>query len=349
MIHSLCVSLLVFLLGLLPVGTASQTPGSEQDAPLMVEGAEATGLVVDPTTDVARYALVRNELYTHGTDGEWKLSGTVPYVSTVIVDSTDTDVLWAGVGEECYRGGGQPIPMQRTRDGGEIWTEIGAPALVPLASWSNEGVVVAHDCAGLQISVDHGTSWTFAEGLPRGSQVTAFAAGPGPSDDGGTTLWAGVTGEGGTSELYRIAVSDSGAIDVSEPLRTYYGIGSLEVTESGAVLLGAPQGVLRSDDDGASWIVDRDGLESTTLERDPIDAFPTDLEPGSFGLNALIDIGSDLYVGGVDGVYHLGNLDKEWTLILPLEKPAVHLASNADASLLYVQTDDGRVFKTSLQ
>lgn len=324
---------------------ADQTPGTTDQEQLMVEGDPVTGFVVDPVSHVAHY-LVRDRLLFNTADqGEWKQVGDIPEFSSVIVDSDDETRLWSGVGEECYRGGGESLPLMRSTDSGRTWTDVGDPGLVPLAAFSEASLVLAHDCAGLQVSRDDGTSWMTPEGMPLGSQVTAFAVGTAPSSDDSLVIWAGVTSEGGTSSVYRLAIDNAGGTNVSKPLRTYYGFGSLEVTESGAILLGAPQGVLRSGDDGSSWLTDRDGLESTTLEDDPMEVFPTDIEPGSFGLNVLIDIGSDLYVAGTDGVYRLGNMDDAWTRIVDVTSPPRDLASIADGRMLLVLTDDGTVLQ----
>lgn len=330
-------------------GTAVPEASPETAALLDVNGETASAVVKDPATGVARYLVAGSELYAPREDGEWQATGQAPERDTLIVDSVAAQVLWAGTGQECLRGGGATQPLMRSDDAGATWTETGAPGLVPLVSWSSAGIVVAYDCSGLQLSRDAGATWTAPEELPLGSQVTAFAVASGPDEEDGLVLLAGITGEGGTSELYRITIDGAGTVAVDDPLLTYYGVGSLEATESGAILVGAPQGVLRSDDGGESWITDRDGLESTTLEEDPIEAFPSDLEPGSFGLAALIAIDRDLFVAGVDGVYHLGNNGDSWQLALALDEPAAALAVNDAGDTLLVQTADDTVLQTPIE
>jgi hypothetical protein len=181
------------------------------------------------------------------------------------------------------------------------------------------------------------------EGLPLGSQVTAFAVLSTPESAAGLTVMVGVTGEGGTSQLYRVQISDPAAPEVSEPLQTYFGIGSLAVDNDGAVLLGAPQGVLRSEDRGETWSVNRSGLESTTLEQDPIEYFPPNVEPNSFGLPAMVASGDQVYVAGVDGVYQMPADGQSWKKVTELDVTVTQLAIVPDSGALLIQTDDGQV------
>jgi photosystem II stability/assembly factor-like uncharacterized protein len=118
------------------------------------------------------------------------------------------------------------------------------------------------------------------------------------------------------------------------------------VADDGATLIGAPQGVLRSDDCGETWETLRTGLKSTTLEQDPIEVFPPNLEPGSFGLAALATPGEDVYVAGVDGVYRLSG--DGWEKIVDLDVEVTALAIQPGGGALLVQTADGSVLRIEL-
>jgi photosystem II stability/assembly factor-like uncharacterized protein len=153
----------------------------------------------------------------------------------------------------------------------------------------------------------------------------------------------GVTGEGGTTTLYRVDLSDPAAVTVDGPLATWWGHAPVEVADQGAILVGAPQGVLRSEDGGETWETLRAGLESTTLEQDPIEVFPPNLEPGSFGLTAMAVTGDDAYVAGIDGVYRLAG--DAWERVADLDTAATVLGIEPGTDALLVQTADLTVLR----
>jgi photosystem II stability/assembly factor-like uncharacterized protein len=217
---------------------------------------------------------------------------------------------------------------------------------VPLASWDPGDIVIARDCSGLQVSRDGGASWAMPEGLPLGSEVTAFAVASTPESSAGLSVLVGITGEGGTSELYRVNLSDPAAATVDGPMATWFAHGSLAVDDTGAILLGAPQGVLRSDDDGTTWETLRTGLESTTLEKDPVEYFPPDLEPNSFGLPAILSAEDDVYVAGIDGVYRLSG--ESWEKVAELDAEVTALAVEPGGGALLVQTAEPSVLRIEL-
>ena len=342
--------LLLVLMWFVPAPAASEMSMAAAQpanavAPLEINGEPATDLAIEPVSGEARYAAAGTELFAADGSGGWTAAGFSPNLEKMIVDTRNPDVLWAGTSRECYRGGGISLSLMQSTDGGATWTETGPGGLVPLASWIDTGVVIAHDCSGLQVSFDSGASWMMPEGLPMGSQVTAFTVASSPESAAGLTLLVGVTSEGGTSNLYRVDLSDRDNVRVDGPLQTYYGFGSLEVEDTGAILLGAPQGVLRSDDGGESWTVLRSGLESTTLEQDPIESFPTDVEPGSFGLTSMLVANGQTYVSGIDGVYQRSESDESWTKVVDLDSEVEALAVEPGTGALLIEQDEGGVLR----
>lgn len=313
--------------------------------PFTVESEAVTTLGIEPVSGEARYAATATGTWRVTEAGGWHLSGPQSGREEMVVDSRDERVLWAGSPVDCYRGLVSPLPMMRSTDGGETWETSGPEGAVPLASWFNTGIVVSHDCSGLLLSTDSGAAWAVLEGLPLGSQVTAFAVASTPESAAGLTMLVGVTGEGGTSQLYRVDISDFEAPVVDGPLLTYYALGSVAVLDDGAYLVGAPQGVIRSDDRGGTWATFRGGLESTTLERDPLEAFPAELEPGSFGIRSMLTRDSHVFIGGVDGIYRWSEADFTWVLAAPLEAEAQSLAVEPLTSALLVHTVDGDILR----
>src|SRR5690606_37934909 len=124
------------------------------------------------------------------------------------------------------------LSLMHSTDAGATWTEAGPAGFVPLASWDAGSIVIAHDCSGLQVSRDGGGSWAMPEGSPLGSQVTSFAIASSPESSAGLRVLVGVTGEGGTTTLYRVDLSGSAA-KVEGPLATWWGHAPLAVADDG--------------------------------------------------------------------------------------------------------------------
>ncbi|HEV2127057.1 MAG TPA: sialidase family protein, partial [Thermomicrobiales bacterium] len=146
--------------------------GQTSVSPLTVEGEPVTALGVEPVSGEARYLGTGGATWTHDETGGWRRTGVAPGHHVMVVDSRDDLLVWAGTPVDCYRGVEAPAPMVRSTDGGATWVEAGPAGAVPLASWMNTGIAVAHDCSGLLLSTDSGTTWSVPEGFPLGSQVT---------------------------------------------------------------------------------------------------------------------------------------------------------------------------------
>ncbi len=325
---------------------AHAVTANEALAPFEVDDRPVDGFAVDSVSGEAAYAIAGESIY-RSANGGWLETGTTPGLPELVVDSRMPNRLWAGGELDCYRGEAEPWSLMRSDDAGATWSDTGAGTLAPLASWEPGGIVIAHDCAGLQVSGDSGATWAMPDGLPLGSQVTSFAVLSVPESAEGLVILIGVTGEGGTSELYRVDLSGPEP-DASAPLLTYYAIAPIGVDAEGAVYIGAPQGVLHSDDRGETWTLIRDGLESTTLDADPVEEFPVDLEPGTFGLTAMATPGDAVVVAGVDGVYLLNSDNGTWNLMASTDVEVRGMAVNPNADELLLLGDDGGVWRLSM-
>lgn len=321
------------------VPALTPVPASSSELqPLRIEDEQVTELVRDPVTGEARYVAVEDRLFVIDDEGAWLERGTLPEAGVVIQDGVYATVLWAGTEPECYRGTGASVPLAYSIDGGESWSETATEGLAPLASWADTGIVLASGCPGLHISLDNGSTWQTVEGLTLGTQVTSFAVKQAPDAGSGPVVLIGLTGEGGTTGMYRVDLTDPASPVVSEELASWFAISPIAVSDDGAIYVGAPQGMMVSEDAGMTWTVLRDGLESTTLEQDPLEFFPPDLEAGSFGLTALLLHGDQVIVSGVDGLYLLGPDSESWERIAELDTEVTALALQPQLSTLLAQT-----------
>ncbi|MGI8975981.1 MAG: hypothetical protein ACR2GS_04580 [Thermomicrobiales bacterium] len=316
--------------------------------PLTIDGAEVNRIVLDPVSRAVGYVVVEDRLFQADDSGAWTESGALADGETVIQDSADPDVLWSGTEPECYRGGGGSTPLMRSSDAGAAWTDTGAADVAPLASWADTGIVLAYGCPGLHLSLDNGATFRTLDELSLGIQVTSFAVEAAPDAAGaGPVVLVGLTGEGGTTYLHRVDLTNPAKPLVSDELLMWYAISPIGVDGDGVIYVAASHGVLVSEDEGATWDVSREGLESTTLAADPLVEFPADLEPNSFGFGALLVNEDPVIVAGVDGLYEMQSDDDRWALLSTTDAEITSLALSPAGSTLLCQTEDG-VFEIAL-
>ncbi len=310
--------------------------------PLTIDGADASRIVLDPVSGTVGYVAVGDRLFQAEVSETWTERGALADGVTVIQDSADPDALWSGTEPECYRGGGGSTPLMRSADAGATWAASDAADLAPLASWADSGIVLAQGCPGLHLSLDNGATFRTLDVLPLGMQVTSFAVEAAPGDaEFGPVVLVGLTGEGGRTNLHRVDLADPAKPLVSDELLMWYALSPIGVDGDGTIYVGASHGVLVSEDEGATWDVSRDGLESTTLAADPLVEFPVDLEPNSFGFGALLVDDEQVIVAGVDGLYVLEGDDDRWALLSTTDAPINALALSPDGSTLLCQSEDG--------
>ncbi len=249
-------------------------------------------------------------------DGEsWIQSGPVPPLGRIVATDTDPPLMLAGDQPSCMLGGNVG-PLMRSDDGGATWSEVDGVADVrPMAIWPEYGLALGASCPGIQYSLDLGVTWDMLPNVEPGWDVTAFtvvegASGPGP------VILVSLTGEGGTSYLVRIDLSDPTAPIVSDHLRMYYALGGL-AARGDTYVLAAMDGVWTSNDAGLNWERSVDGLEDVTVADDPaIHGLPIDFEPNSAGLFAVAFMpgdGTGLVVGSVNGLYQRWDAESPWS------------------------------------
>jgi hypothetical protein len=286
--------------------------------PLTVDGEAAVRLALStPDADVA-YVATASGLYLLEGDNDWTRVGDAPPDGRIVFAADDPHVLMVGETESCAQGLGGSA-LHTSTDGGSTWTESPDGSLVePLAIWSDSQIVAGASCAGLQVSDDLGETWQQVNDDLLGLEVTAFAAVAGAEH----TILAGLTGEGGTSRLFQFDLADPASWPTAEPMAEYYGLAGLAGYED-KIILASITGVSWTVDDGASWTVDRFGLEDVTLEDDPAtEGLPPDVDPSGYGLFSIyLDDRQPLLVGSASDIYEYWNTDvrpsdtAEWELL----------------------------------
>lgn len=312
--------------------------------PLIVRGDAVVEVAL--AADATLYARGEHGLYRSDDGGDgWAMVGPPPPPGRLVAGAGNGPLL-AGERPPCARDGDAP-PLYRSADGGAYWQEVaGVAGVRPLAVWTEAGVAIGTDCAGLRVSLDAGQTWTAAVVDP-GREITAFAPVP-PAGDAGAAGQAvvGVTGEGGTSVLRPLDLSDPTAPGVGEVVREFWGIGVL-AAGGGRVVLGDASGVWISDDGGASWRGGRVGLEGVTLSVDPqTTAIPEGELARGFGIAAVAidpDDPDRLFAGTVGGLFAAGDGGLSWSPVGGVEEAVTDLDLVPMAGRLFAQTDAGVV------
>jgi hypothetical protein len=140
-----------------PSPVASPIPGSGY---LEIDQAPVLGLhVIDPNQSTA-YATTSDSLYRSDERGSWQKIGRWESARSLLVDPTDSDVLYSGGHPGCAIGG-DAIAFQKSTDGGVTWQTIlsGQNVRPLIVNPTNPQVIYGERCM-LSISVDGGQTWT---------------------------------------------------------------------------------------------------------------------------------------------------------------------------------------------
>jgi len=310
--------------------------------PIVVDDDQVSGIVSSsPDPDALRIA--GSEGLYEDEAGDWTRIAPAPPAGDLVGAGSESGLMLAGDYESCLRGG-TSIDLQRSTDGGQTWSAVdGATGYRPLAIWPERDLALASSCLGLHVSIDGGLTWNPVDGIEPGWEVTAFADVP-QADRSGPVVLVGITGEGGTSYLHSVDVSDPSAPIVSEPLKEYYATGGL-AGEGDRYVLAALDGVWISEDAGANWERSRSGLEAATVDEDPlVEGLPADMSPDAYGLNTVALLPGErpgLAVGSVDGLYVSYNGDPGWNRIEGTSGQVNEIVINGDGTLLIYATDEG--------
>lgn len=283
-------------------------------------------------------------LFTRTGEEPWERTGDAPTRSRIVAAGDDPQLLIAGDEVPCMRGPGT-APMVRSADGGATWTDIDETAgLWPLAIDAESGIGVAASCLGVSITVDGGETWGASDAIEPGLSVTS--SGIVVNDADGLCVLLGLTTEGGSSSLVQLEVEPDGQPTASSSLREYWGVGALSGVDN-VRMLGAADGIWFSPDAGETWERVSKGLDDVVLAEDPgVAGLPIDVEPGSFGINAIwpiVDQPGTWVIGTADGAFVTADLDEGWIGVPGISGPVEWLQANADGTTLIVESADGVV------
>jgi hypothetical protein len=336
----------VAVVALMPV-LASLSRTSNVDA---ADGATTFKVNGDPVQRLVPSSLDAPGIYVIGAKGlyrgdqsgsNWQRLTGDPPPGDLVASADGGDLMLAGSHQQCGRGGGA-TPLSRSTDGGASWQTVnGDSGLQPLAVWNKANLALAADCGGPQVSLDGGDSWTRIPQIELGREVTAFATIDGIKE---RKVLLGVTGEGGTSELYEVDLTKPDSITVSPQLKQYFATGALAGYKQERVLAG-PDGVWLSIDQGQNWALRAKGLEKVVLSVDPLtEAIPSPEAKRGFGLNAIAlnpTSSSRMIVGSINGAFATTNAGASWTPVAGIKGEVEAIVVGDLGNLVLVQTENG--------
>ena len=168
-------------------------------------------------------------------------------------DPSDPRVLYAGTWHLAWK----------TVDGGANWVPIhrgmidDSDVMTITASARDPGTVYATACSGVYLSTDGGGQWTKLKGIPYSSRRTrAFAI---PNDDANVLL-------AGTTEGFFVTTNAGG--NWSRTTSKELVVNAVLARPDGTILLGTEEaGVLRSEDQGRTWVPSNDGFSERFVYR----------------------------------------------------------------------------------
>jgi photosystem II stability/assembly factor-like uncharacterized protein len=251
------------------------------------------------------YLRTTSALYRTANGGaNWARVGDRPPADHVVVSASRPDLLLAGDGFECFRGG-PDAPMFRSRDGGATWDELpGGLNLRPTAIHPEDPAVAwAVGCDGAYRSSDGGQTWTRQLADAWGIYTLETIL-PVPGDP--RVVYAGGNSEGGSGAVFRSTDGGRTWQTIQEGLEFWFSALLVHRDDPRQLWFTTPSGVYRSSDGGRSWERSATGLEAVTVG--------TEYEFEGVGLYALArDAEGVLFLGTQQGLYRSRDGGRTWS------------------------------------
>ncbi len=318
---------------------------------LLIDGQVVTRVIGHPDS-AAIYGLTAAGFYRSddGADSWTLITSILPVTGTVLLAAEQPELLYAGAGFPCFKGG-PPTPFWRSVDSGLTWTQIlTATNLEPLAVHPEDGEkLYAQTCAGPYLSKDAGESWIHQEDeLFLLYNIVELAT---AVVDDWQTVYIGGSSEGGSGVI--IGSQDGGeswarllpsgaeiwslssmALDPISTTHLYFGDGL------------AFWGTL---DGGITWYTSTNGLDNVIYD-------PDDPDEQTYGLLSLVILPTNrefLLLGTAEGLFTSGDRGLTWHKVTGYtwEDARIDdlLLRTAEPDKLFLTTPDGVYVHTLVQ
>ncbi|HET9016774.1 MAG TPA: hypothetical protein VFN57_14335 [Thermomicrobiaceae bacterium] len=326
-----------------PAATSTPPASPVAASALTIDGTRVVQVAVAGPSQNLVYAATASGLYRRSGSGAWALVSSRPVTGQLLVDPSNSDVLYQGDHAPCARGGAT-VAFQKSVDGGKTWQML--PGGQDVRPWvvdpANPARIYGDKCQ-LAISTDGGQSWTTSPVVPS-FDVSSMAL-------TGSTLEVIATSEGGTSRLVPVDVSTPGRAVAGTTQLEFWGGGAV-VASGGRLVVGEPRGVHVSTDGGRTWSFSRAGLEKVTVSVDVLSTpLPQSEISQGFGIFALAadPVRPDtMFAGTIHGLYRSADGGKTWQPVGAIAPVRVRtLAMASDGAQLYVTTDEGVTLLTN--
>ncbi|RMF26649.1 MAG: hypothetical protein D6759_19235, partial [Chloroflexi bacterium] len=312
-----------------------------QPGPLLIEGLQAERLIGDPQVAPIFYALTPAGLYITQDGGRtWALVTPIPQWEEFVFSPAAPAILYAGLGYDCYRGGGD-VPFYKSVDGGAVWTEVpGGINLRPVAVHPQDPQQLwAIGCEGPYFSADGGVTWVLRGGEPFQRYRVEFLT---PVFADWRWVYVGANSEGGEGAI--IASRDGGRtwqVLIADLPGVATWIQALYVMphDGRRLFFATPAGIWISQDGGETWTQSTAGLEEVLYREGSVST--------RFGFQALVaeETTGDLYLGSARGLYVSRDGGERWSRLEggPWEEEMILDAdlSSGERRRLYVTTAQG--------
>jgi photosystem II stability/assembly factor-like uncharacterized protein len=232
--------------------------------PVLVEGGPALGVALADSTQNDFYLMVETGLARTDDGGKsWTVSRERVPANHLVSSPADPDLLYAGDGQDCFRGG-DDIPMFTSKDGGQSWHELpnGLNLRPATAHPTDPEIVWAIGCAGVYRSEDGGSGWQLQEAEEWGLYTLAEII---PVRTNPEILYASGNSEGGSGALFRSEDAGTQWVTVNNEFSLWINDLLVSPTNPDQIWIATPSGVWHSSDGGAEWRLSAVGLEKVTV------------------------------------------------------------------------------------